>query len=386
MIEGFSNMKSGREILREHYICLLKRIATWSGLAAMMASSFVALPVSASTQMGARSATATTLKAGTNANYSISITPGTTGTIGSIKFEICDSPLESVSCAASLTPSTNSKGASMASTTLSGPTGTGWTGGTWGSGGTTGPGTSGTSIKFTNSGTAVSPTNAQPGVWTLNTVLNPEGNNQKYYLRVTTYSDTAYTTAVDFGAMALQTAQDVVVSATVQESLTFCTGGTVTAGCSSVGSGSVSLSTGNASCPILGTSYSCTGTSQMAAATNASSGYTITYKGTTFTGPSDTITQTGEPGAPTITGTKQFGLAITSKTGSGTGGVIAATYDFSSNGSKYAFTTTGTPTVASSASATDENVYTVTYNANVSPMTKPGVYTSTFNYVCTGNF
>ena len=123
----------------------------------------------------------------------------------------------------------------------------------------------------------------------------------------------------------------------------------------------------------------------MAAATNAATGYSITFNGSTFTGPSDTITEFGVAGATSSPTNKQFGLAITTKAGAGSG-AIAATYDFGANGSKYAFQNGTITTIATAGGATAENVYTITYAANVSAVTKPGKYTSTFNYVCTGSF
>jgi hypothetical protein len=215
-------------------------------------------------------------------------------------------------------------------------------------------------------------------------VTNPAGNNQHYYLRISTYSNTTATTELDFGGTALQTAQDLTVTAAVQESLTFCIGDTSSSGCVSPGTGSISLATGSG-CPILSTANVCTGNAFMAASTNASSGYAITFNGSTFTGPSDTITEFGAAGATSSPSSKQFGLAVSATSGTGSG-TVAATYDFGTNGSKYAFQNATVTNIASAAAATAENIYTVTFAANVSATTKPGQYTSTFNFVCTGQF
>jgi hypothetical protein len=379
-------MNSRREILKSHYTRLMRKAATWAGLVSIMATMFVAAPASAlGTQMGARSATPSTSKAAaTSVSYTINFRPSATNTIQSFMVEICDSPLESVACAASGSAGTNSNGASLASATFTSLTGTGCTGGTWTTGAGTGPGTSGTSRKFTASAGSIAPTNAQTCTLVIGGVTNPAGNNQHYYMRLTMYGTTSYTSEGDFGGLALMTAQDLTVTAAVQESLTFCVGDTSSAGCIAPGTGAISLATGSG-CPILSTSNVCTGDAFMAASTNASTGYSITFNGSTFTGPSDTITETGSGGATSAIGTKQFGLAVTAKSGAGTG-TVAATYDFTGNGSKYAFQNATTTTIASAAAATAENIYTVTYAANVSATTKPGQYTSTFNYVCTGLF
>jgi hypothetical protein len=376
-------MKSSRQILTAHYSALLRKAGTWLGLVALVSTSLVAGPASAlGTQMGARSVTPTSLKAASTQSYAISFAPGTTGTIGSLKIELCDSPLESVSCAASGSAGVNSNGANASTASFTSLAGTGCTGGTWAVGAGTGPGVTGTSRKLTNSGTAVAPTTAQTCVLTFGGILNPAGNNQKYYLRLTTYSDTAYTTEVDFGGMALQTAQDLTVTASVQEQLTFCTGLTTAAACGSVGSGAISLLTGTG-CPVLSTANVCTGTSQMTASTNGQAGYAITYNGTTLTSGSDTITATGTPGAVSTPATRQFGLALTAQTGSGT---QAAVYNFGTNGSKYAYVTGAATQIATGTAANGEATYTVTYAANVDTTTKAGAYTATINYVCTGLF
>jgi hypothetical protein len=371
------------------------RIRAIAGVALVLGSVLVPLSAQATnpgTQMGARSVTATTSKAGATPNYSLSFTPGTAGAnLGAIKVEVCDSPLETVACAASGSAGVNSNGANVnvaftASTALGGVS----TVNSWSKNTGTSAGAGGTNIIITNSSAGGVVTTSTPSTFSLTNVTNPAGNNQKFYVRVTTYNSTSTFTGtqeIDFGAVALMTNQDIVVTASVQESLQFCTGITVGGACASVGAGAVPLGTGSG-CPILSTANNCTGTSQMAAATNGNSGYSITYNGSTFAGPNDVITATGTPGATSTINSKQFGLAVTSKTGAGSGAINTAgtNYDFSANGSKYAYVTGSPQTIAAAAGATAENVYTITYVANIDNTTKPGNYTATINYVCTGLF
>lgn len=379
-------MNSRRQILRAHYTKMLRKAANWAGLVALLSTTLVAMPASAvGAQMGNRNTTPTTLKAGATASYAISYTPSVTNSataIKAIKIEICDSPLESVSCAASASANTNSNGADAHLATYTSDTGTNCGTNAYAAGTATGPGVTGTSRLYTNA-TGNTPTSAVQCTLTLGAVVNPSGNNQKYYLRITTYSDTGATSELDFGGTALQTAQDIVVSAQVQESLEFCTGdNTLVATCSTVGSGAISLGTGS-NCPILSTSNVCTGVSKMAASTNGQGGYSITYNGTNLTSGSDTITANGSPGAASTPNTRQFGLAITAQTGSGT---KVATYDFGSNGSKYVYLVTTPTQIATGTAANGEAIYTVTYAANVDATVKAGAYTATINYVCTGLF
>ncbi len=377
-------MSSRRQILVSHYSTLLRKVATWAGLVALLGTTLVASPAAAlGTQMGARSVTPTTLlAANAGTSYAITFKVGTNGTIGSMQIQICDSPLESVACVASGTGGVNSNGADASAASYTSMTGTACTGGTWAAAAavTPGPGVNGTARRLTNSGTAVSPTNANACTLTWGGIRNPTGNNQHFYLRLTTYSDTAYTTEVDFGGFALMTAQNLTVTASVQEALTFCVGDTTAADCTSTGAGAISLSTGSG-CPVMSTANICTGTSQMTAYTNANTGYSITYNGTVFTGPSDTITAAGGTAAVSTPGAKQFGLNLT-KVGAGSG-AIGAQYNTAGS---YAFVAATPTVVATAAAATATNTYTVTYGGNVDATTKPGLYSSTFNYVCTGLF
>src|SRR4051812_18316640 len=123
-------MGSRKQILIDHYSRLLRKGTAWAGLLALLGTMFVSAPASAlGAQMGARSATVTTLKAGATASYVINFTPSSTNSgtaIKSIQVEICDSPLESVSCAGT----GSSSGADASSATLSATlSGTGCTGG-----------------------------------------------------------------------------------------------------------------------------------------------------------------------------------------------------------------------------------------------------------------
>ena len=53
---------------------------------------------------------------------------------------------------------------------------------------------------------------------------NTNPNNCTFFVRMTTYSDNAYTTAVDSGTVAASITQTYTVNATVQEQLSFCVG------------------------------------------------------------------------------------------------------------------------------------------------------------------
>src|SRR4051812_20987820 len=116
----------------------------------------VAMAATPGTQMGARSVTPDSSKAGDTASYSVSFKPGTgISNLGAIKVEICDSPLETTACAASASANTNSNGASLAGISVASAAFGGVTvTDSFSKGATTGPGTTGTSVMLVNSSAA----------------------------------------------------------------------------------------------------------------------------------------------------------------------------------------------------------------------------------------
>jgi hypothetical protein len=70
------------------------------------------------------------------------------------------------------------------------------------------------------------------------------------------------------------------------------------------------------------------------------------------------------------------------KSGSGSG---AASSDYAT-ANQYRFVANTATTLASASVPTLQNVYTVTYIANVTQITEAAAYTTTITYICTGNF
>jgi hypothetical protein len=408
-------MKNRRAILIAHYIGLLKRSAVFAGLASLVLASFVPASALAYGQITSRSVTLSTSKAGnTTTTYTFAFKPATTETVGAVGFSMCDQPYEVNSTCAQ---SAGAAGGLFTSATFSagGSSSDFSSGFAIGTAGNCGTGQGATTVcLYDGSGKSMNAGTAETVVF--NSVKNPTTANSTFYLNIfmTTVAGaaTVYTAPVDFGAVAASTGNELSVSASVQEALTFCVGATVnTTGtpCSTVGSAAVSLAT-SGSCPIMGATYSCTGTSQMDANTNASTGYAIYYDGSTFTNPiaGHTIAAIGSTVAASSAGTEQFGLAMTgdvvnsSETTGGTailyqgGGTnycyaTIATFCTTANGAKYAYVTggagnTANTEVASATGPTADNIFTTTYLGNVSATTNPGVYTATVDYICTGNF
>lgn len=237
------------------------------------------------------------------------------------------------------------------------------------------------SLRILNASNATASSGAVSIVW--NGVHNPTATNTTFYGVITTYSDAAWTTAIDTGTVALSTSAQIQVALTVGEALTFCAGTSITGqNCGTIAGSQVNL--GSAS-----TSVTATGTSVMAASTNGNTGYSITVNGATLTSGSNTITALASGGASS-TGAKQFGLNVAAAnttpavgaaiTGTGTG--IAGTNYGTNNNFRFL---TG-ETVATASGPTNANTFTVGYIANIDGLTPAGAYTSNLTYIATSNF
>ncbi len=237
------------------------------------------------------------------------------------------------------------------------------------------------SLRILNAANATNPSGAVTITW--NSVHNPTTVNTTFYGVVTTYSDSAWTTALDTGSVALSTSTQIQVALAVNETLTFCTGTSITGqNCGTAAGSVVNLGAGS-------TSATATGTSILAAATNGNSGYTITVNGTTLTSGANTITALTAGGASAV-GSKQFGLNLA---GSNTTPVIGAAK--TGTGTASAVTNYGTndnfrfmtgDTIASVVGPTNANTFTVGYIANIDGLTPAGSYNTVLTYTATANF
>lgn len=303
----------------------------------------------------------------TGVTYSLSTAAlPTTTAVKSLKIQFCTAA--SGSCSA---PS----GFSASSSTLaSQPTGLGSTSG-W-----TVNTSSANELRIVNAANSTSSSGAVAVTW--NAVANPTATNTTFYGIITTYSDSAWTTPIDSGTVALSTATQIQVALTVGETLTFCAGTSITGqNCGTVSGNQVALGTGS-------TTAASTGTSVLAASTNGTTGYSITVNGATLTSGSNTITALSSGGTSSV-GTKQFGLNLVSNSSpsvgsavSGGGSATAASGYATANNFRFA---TG-ETVASASGPTNANAFTVSYIANIDGVTPPGSYTSNLTYIATANF
>ncbi|HET9174063.1 MAG TPA: hypothetical protein VFN56_02140 [Candidatus Saccharimonadales bacterium] len=330
-------------------------------------------------------------------SYTFTFTVGNTTTVvKSIDISICDT------ADGTCTNTGGSLGFSNASATLSSqPTGLGAASG-WSM--RTSPPTA-YDLDIVNATNATAPSGSQTIVF--KNVQNPTTANKTFFARITTYSDSAYTTAVDNGVVAAATANPIVLTGTMPESLSFCTGQSIglTSGipdCTTATPGNISF---NQDFSPSATAYA---TSQMAASTNAVSGYAITVSGATLTSGANTIPAMTTTGTSTV-GTGQFGLNLVQDTAANaatpapspasasvtpTGGSFQkgeALTGYNTGGSattaQYTYNPAGLNNVADSTnSATDPQIFTTTYIVNVAGHQGAGTYTTTLTYICTPTF
>ncbi len=334
---------------------------------------FVALQSAFNAQVSAAQITArkVTLSnsagAGTAVTYTFNFTVPTATVIQSMQAQICTT--------ASGACSTPSGFLNNTSTLVSQPTNLGDA-----SGWTVNTSTAG-SLRIAKSGNVAAPTGAQTVVF--GNVTNPTAQNTTFFARISTFSDAAWTTSIDTGTVAASTAQVINLSATVDETLTFCTGtsGITTSSCSGATGSAVALGT-------LTASTTGTGLSQMGVGTNGGSGYAITVNGATLTSGANTITALAAQTAST-TGTEQFGLNLrdnaTPNVGADPDGAGSGTPTASYNTiDQFRFVTADS--VASKGTSESFRRYQVAYIANIDTATEAGTYTATMTYIATATF
>lgn len=238
----------------------------------------------------------------------------------------------------------------------------------------------------------------------LSNVTNPTAVNAAFFVRITTYTGIDGATGlVDSGVVTATTAEQIVLTGIMPESLIFCTGATVpiigsVPDCGNATSGAINFN------QLFSPTDTATATSQMAASTNAISGYAIAVFGPTLTSGSNIIAPMTVAGVG-VRGSGQFGMNLMANTvttstiatgtdiaptpnGTDLRGQPAAGYD-TADTFKFIAGTAG-DVVANSdynvAGPTNAQIYTATYIVNVAGSQIAGTYTSTLTYVCTATF
>lgn len=354
---------------------------------------------------------------GVAVNHLFTFTVPTGGNVGSVKFEYCTTAAD-VGAATCVAPT------AMNAATAALTSGTGIDGMTIDS-------ASANVVILTRGNT----NNVAPNTivtYQLSNVTNPQAKkadtvtnepNYTFYVRISTYASlNASGTPIDKGTVTASTADPIILSGTMPESLIFCTGETVpfkidTApdpdvpttipDCANATPGVINFN------QLFDPTTTASATSQMAASTNAGYGYVITVNGATLmSGVTNQINPMTSSAFP-IAGVSQFGLNLKANDatylGTATGGEVSplpaesdAThtyrgqaingYDVVNNfkfvsGDAVANSHNGyTEGAPGATAATDGQIYTVTYIANVPGSQPAGDYSTTLTYICTPTY
>lgn len=236
------------------------------------------------------------------------------------------------------------------------------------------------SLRILNAANSTNPSGSVSVQW--GGVHNPTATNTTFYAKITTYSDSGWTTAVDTSDVAMSTSEQIQVTLDVNETLTFCTGTSITGqNCGTVAGSTVSLGTAS-------TTTTASGTSVFAASTNGEHGYAVTVNGSTLTSGSNTITALAANTASSV-GTSQFGINLVSNATPSVGSAVSGTgtaTPASNYNTTNSFRFVSGDTIASVSTPTNANTFTVSYIANISGLTPPGAYATNLHYDATANF
>lgn len=325
-------------------------------------------------------------KPGGTVKYLFAFTTATTANIGSIDFQFCST------AGGSCTPPT---GLDVHSATLNNQSpAMGFTLST--------PTVSNNEMYVTRSAVSLAASTAV--TFEFGTVVNPTAANSSFYVHITTYTSANVTTgATDNGTVAASTANPVVLTGTMPESLIFCTGAAITNNGGGIPDCSTATSSSNIQFnQLFSPADTATAVSQMAASTNADSGYAITYTGATLTSGSNTVAPMSATFTPTR-GKSQFGLNLVANTtttstpavgtaiyptsnGTNLKGLPAAAYNTADSFKFLVAGDTAASSNSSGAGPSDIQTYTVSYMVNVNGAQAVGTYTTTLTYICTPTY
>jgi hypothetical protein len=195
-------------------------------------------------------------------------------------------------------------------------------------------------LEFYDNAGAVAETSGGVCTFNVTTVTNPSTANHSFYARVYTMDTTTHTTgyaagtatgSVDSGGFALSTASQITISATVQETLTFCVSGALPgAGCS--GTSTPALTIGHGAPPVITASAVDQAPAYAQTTTNANGGIAVDMKasntcangGLSSTGGTVcNIPGAGSSAVALVAGTAKFGMCVNTATTSSAASIDA---------------------------------------------------------------
>ncbi len=329
-------------------------------------SAFSSYTVSAAGQLTSRTLTLGSSASAASTTWSFTFTPTESTALNGMTFQVCST----ASGACSVPGSWTNGGSAFDSLIYAGDSQSGWA-----------LDNSAGYLRIKNNASAQ--TVAGPVVVNFSSVNNPSTTNATFYVRALTFSGDDYTSQVDDGVVAASTSAQLSLSASIDETLTFCaaTSGITTSSCSGATGAAVNFGT-------LSASATNTGVSQLGVGTNAKYGYAITVNGATLSSGTASIDALAAQTA-SASGTEQFGLNLrdnatpdfgTNPDGSGTANPNA-NYN---TADQYRFVSGDT--VASKSGTDQFRRFHVGYLVNINTASEAGAYTSTLTYIATATF
>jgi hypothetical protein len=334
----------------------------------------------------------------TGVSYTLTFTPVTSETSGELIVDFCgDTPIIGATCAFSAATVPNVSGVTASVGTVS-TVGTGTPVHTIDLTGLTL--TAGTAFSVTFGGIS-NPTSATSFYARILTYAT--GGSSSYVPASTSGGTTTVGSDVDYGGDALSTANNISISATVMEQLTFCISGTSLLNSTCSSSTSPNLTLGSGSPAVLSTSADSTGSVYTQVSTNALNGVVVNLKALNSCSglSSNGGTSCGIPGigsfaAAPAAGTAFFGLNVGTSTNNTTGGqgTITPNSNYGSTSGDYGMgsvtgndvnSTYGAPIESSTGPCAFTN-NTLTFAAQAANTTPAGIYTANESLIATGTF
>ena len=220
--------------------------------------------------------------------------------------------------------------------------------------------------------------------YTLDSITNTTNPDQAFAIRLKTFWSTdASGVQTDFGSIRGQVTEGIEIAAQVPPMLIFCLAQQVDYNC--IDTNKVTYS----DMGLLSPEQPLTAQSQMAVGTNASGGFVIIADGSPVSAGTNVIESLEQP-SPSIPGSNQFGINLVENTDPAVGlnpegewanAVVEPGYD---QPNMYKFKPGDI--VASSPNVSLMKKFTVSYILNSSPDLRPGVYTTTVNFIASGRF
>lgn len=331
----------------------------------------------------------------TGVTYKISFTETAATVAKSVVVDFCDSsPLYADTCA-------HTNGLSVASAALGSQTGTsGWT-----------LATTPASQRLTLSGATANSAAAMS--FEITGMGNPTANGS-FYARIYTYAaqtnnysnETTPGTVLDFGGIAMSTADSVQITAKVQEKLQFCVSATAMTGNTCTGQTTPAITIGNGTPKVLDTTTS-TAPAYIQVSTNAGNGVSIRMKNSNSSCVAG-ATGGGNGGLSRDGGTTcdigpangglatsaalsgaQFGLYCTPDVGltatAPYADSVTPTYGMDTSSTENVTTTYGSQILSSTAPLDGVNS-TLTFGAQSALTTPAGIYSASMDLIATGTF